>query len=223
MTQAVFTETEHILRASPGAVERLTPRQAARLLLCFLLCTMAYGALMGTFGGVRGDRALMVLYGALKVPVLLIVTGLVCFPSFFVLNTLFGVREDFSHVLRALLFTQAGFAMLLLSLAPYTLLGYASSADHTVALLVNSLVFTVASGAAQWLLRRHYRPLIARNERHAWLLHIWLGLFAFVGIQTAWMLRPFVGAPHLAPQFFRQEAWGNAYVELGSIFARLFQ
>ena len=75
-------------------------------------------------------------------------------------------------------------------------------------------MFGVASVAAQWMLRRFYRPLIARNPRHRLLLRTWLVIYAFVGIQMAWVLRPFVGAPHAPTRFFRQEAWGNAYVEL---------
>jgi hypothetical protein len=64
------------------------------------------------------------------------------------------------------------------------------------------------------LLRRSYRPLIARYPAHRWLLVVWLFLYVFVGIQMAWVLRPFVGAPDMPVQFFREEAWGEAYVEL---------
>jgi hypothetical protein len=173
-----------------------------------------YGAVMGTFGGVTGERLWMVLFSALKVPLLLVITFLVCIPSFFVLNTLFGVREDFAEAFNGLVATQAALTVLLVSLAPYTLLWYASFADYNAALFFNAFIFGSASVAAQWLLRRYYRSLIARNARHRALMRIWIVLFAFVGIQTAWILRPFVGAPHLPPQFFRAEAWGNAYVAL---------
>jgi hypothetical protein len=174
----------------------------------------AYGALMGTFGGVTGDRLWMVLFAALKVPLLLVITFLVCIPSFFVLNTLFGVREDFAEAFNGLVATQAALTILLFSLAPYTLLWYASVADYGAALLFNAFIFGSASVAAQLLLRRYYRPLVARNPRHRALMRLWIILFAFVGIQTAWILRPFVGSPDLPPQFFRAEAWGNAYVAL---------
>jgi hypothetical protein len=42
----------------------------------------------------------------------------------------------------------------------------------------------VASLAAQGLLRRHYRPLIARDPRHRLLLRGWAGLHAFVQAAT---------------------------------------
>jgi hypothetical protein len=73
-------------------------------------------------------------------------------------------------------------------------------------------MFAVASFAAQLLLRRWYRPLVARNSRHRVLLRSWLVIYAFVGIQMGWVLRPFVGHPDAPTRFFRYgSAWGNAY------------
>jgi len=43
------------------------------------------------------------------------------------------------------------------------------------------------------------------------MLWTWLGLYVFVGIQMAWVVRPFVGAPGQPVQFFRAASWGNAY------------
>lgn len=171
----------------------------------------SYGAVMGTFGGVMGERVLQVIYSALKVPLLLIVTFGVSLPSFFVLNTLLGLREDFRRALGALLATQAAMTVVLLALAPFTAFWYASSANYEHALLFNGAMFAVASVTAQWVLRRRYRPLIARRPRHMFLLRAWLGIYVFVGIQMAWLLRPFVGSPDLPVQFFREEAWGNVY------------
>lgn len=173
---------------------------------------MLYGAGMGVFGGVMGDRFWQVLYSAVKVPLLLCVTFLIGLPSFFVLNTLFGLRRDFGVSVRSLMATQAGLAIVLASLTPLTILWYASSGDYSAALRFNGLMFAVASLAGQWLLRAHYRPLIARNPRHRWMFWTWLGIYVFVAIQMAWILRPFVGAPGTPVQFFREESWGNAYM-----------
>jgi hypothetical protein len=196
--------------ARPGAT---TVRRAVLLLLGSLL----YGGVMGSFGGVSGDRLWQVMFSAVKVPLLLGVVFLLSLPSFFVLNTLLGVRSDVPDVLRALVTAQAGLAVILASLAPYTALWYASSGSYQGALLFNGVMFAVASGAAQVLLRRCYRPLIARHRAHRWLLRIWLVLYVFVGIQMAWVLRPFVGSPGVPVRFFREEAWGNAYVVLANL------
>jgi hypothetical protein len=72
-------------------------------------------------------------------------------------------------------------------------------------------MFGFASLTAQLLLVGYYRPLVARSEKHRWLLRIWFVLYAFVGIQMAWVLRPFVGDPGAPVEFFREDSWGNAY------------
>jgi len=172
---------------------------------------------MGSFGWTSGDRPGQVLVSAVKVPMLLLVTFAISLPSFFVLNTLVGVRSDFPAAVRALAGGQAGLTIVLAALAPYTLLWYTSFSNYGWALTFNGLMFIASTLAGQGVLRRWYRPLIARDPRHRWLLRAWLVLYAFVGVQMAWVLRPFGGAPGMPVQFFRQESWGNAYV----IFSRM--
>jgi len=218
----IFLRAEDILRGRewPRQLER--PRRTlAILLMMLLLFGSFYGALMGTYAGVMGDRILQVIYSAAKVPLLLVVTFVVALPSFFVLNTLLGVRGDFHVVLRALLTTQAGLTIILSSLAPLTLFWYASVENYQAAILFNTLMFGVASISAQLLLLRFYRPLIAQRPIHRRLFQIWLILYAFVGVQMGWVLRPFIGDPSKPVQFFRDGAWGNAYVELVHIVTRL--
>src|SRR5918997_652962 len=83
-------------------------RRAGLLHLLAMVATfgLLYGAVMGTFGGIRGERALQLLYSGLKVPLLLLVTFGLSLPSFFVLNALLGVRSDFAESLKALMATQ---------------------------------------------------------------------------------------------------------------------
>ena len=163
---------------------------------------------MGCFG-LRGGQ---VAVSAVKVPLLLLATLALSLPSYFVLNTLLGVRSDFAEAWRAVVASQAGLTIILISLAPLTAFWYASSSDYQAAILFNALMFAVASFGAQALLRRGYRPLIAKNPRHRWLLRAWIVLYAFVGIQMGWILRPFIGKPTEPVQFFRHAEWENAYV-----------
>jgi hypothetical protein len=173
---------------------------------------MFYGALMGSYGGMFSPAALQMVYAALKMPILLLATFALSLPSFFVLNTLAGLRADFAAAVRALAATQAGLAVILASLSPFTLLWYASVEDYQSAIAFNALMFAIASISAQFILRFHYGPLLRRNPNHRWMLRAWLVVYAFVGIQMGWVLRPFIGDPASPVQFFRPEAWGNAYV-----------
>lgn len=181
-----------------------------------------YGAVMGTFSGLIGDRMWQIVYSAVKVPILFLVTFGISLPSFFMMNTLFGLRADFSQAVRALLATQAALAVILAAFSPFTALWYASSGDYSSATAFNGLLFAIATASAHGLLRHYYRPLLERNHRHRWLLRTWLVTYAFVGIQMAWVLRPFIGDPLKPVQFFRDEAWGNAYVIVAKLIWGLF-
>ena len=173
-----------------------------------------YGAVMASFTGLTAERFPQLLYVAAKVPLLLVVSFALCLPSFFVINTLAGLRADFAEALRAVVATQACVAIVLASLAPVTILAYLSMTDYQMAKGFNGLVFAAASLGGQGLLRRYYRPLIRRSPRHRAMLYFWFVLYVFVAIQMAWVLRPFVGNPDLPVTFFREEAWGNAYVDV---------
>jgi len=203
---------DDVLRGeSRGAQAAPAGRTLQQLVRCVLVFGLIYGGAMGTFGGVAGDRAWQVVYSAIKVPWLLLVTFALSLPSFYILNTLSGLSADFDEVLQALLSSQAGLSIILAALAPFTLVWYSSSSNYQAAIMFNFLMFAVASLSAQWLLRRAYRPLIARHERHLWMLRLWLLLYGFVAIQMAYILRPFVGNPAKPTTLFRPDSWGNAY------------
>jgi hypothetical protein len=173
-----------------------------------VLCGLFYGAVMGAFDA----RTLQVIYSAVKVPLLLLATLALSLPSFFVVNTLMGLRSDFGPALRAIVASQAVLTIVLAALAPLTVLWYASSAHYRAAILFNATMFAVASLSAQMALARGYRPLISANPKHRWLLRAWIFIYAFVGIQMGWTLRPFIGSPDSPVTFFRGGELENAYV-----------
>jgi hypothetical protein len=214
----VFLQADAILRARPTPLRGAwSARGLGDLVLLVLIFGLFYGAVMGSFGGIVGERALQVLYSALKVPMLLLVTFLISLPSFFVINTLMGLRQDFAQATGALISAQAGLTIILASLSPMTALWYASTPDYHSAVVFNGVMFAVASLGAQTILRRLYRPLIARNSRHRTLLRLWVIIYTFVAVQMAWVLRPFVGDPGSPTSFFRPEAWGNAWEVIGRL------
>jgi hypothetical protein len=189
----------------------------AWLLAAVLVGGLMYGVVMGTYSGLSPGRYQQLLYSGLKVPLLLLATFAICLPTFLVLNTLAGLRDDFAHALRAVVAAQSGIAICLPSLAPFTVLFYLSCADYRGALLFNGLMFGLAWAAGQVVMRRYYAVLIRRDPAHRTMLNAWLVVYVFVGIQMAWVLRPFVGDPGSPVAFLREGAWGNAYVVVGGI------
>lgn len=209
-----------IVRANHGLPTR---RDVLRLLLVIVLGGLIYGAVMGSHGGFTPENIKQILFSAVKVPLLLTVTFALCLPSFFVVSTLLGLRDDLAESFRALVMTQAGITIILCALAPYTAFWYINGATYRPAILFNGAMFAVASVSAQLILFRLYRPLIARRPKHRIMLFFWLAVYIAVGIQMAWVLRPFIGQPHLAAEFFRQDSWTNAYVEIMQMILRVLR
>lgn len=174
-----------------------------------------YGLALGTFGGLAPDRLWQPVFAAIKVPLLLLVSTLLTLPGLLVFNSLAGLRRDLPQVLRAIGTSQAAASVVLASLAPYTLFGYAHRPRYHQATLLNGVMFAIASLAGYVVLRRLCGVLVQRDPRHRWQLWGWLVLYVFVAIQCSWIFRPFLGDPSLPVQFVRADAWGNAYVELG--------
>ncbi len=208
----LLVQIDDILRCRRAVQSRPAGSALLWMVGCILAFGMPYGAVMGAFGGIRGERLWLAVYSALKVPLLLLGTSLIAWPSFFVLNTLAGLRRDFARATTALMATQAGLAIVLASLAPLTIVWYASSAGYADAVRFNGTMFAIACVAGQWLLRDHYRVLKERDARHRWMFWIWLAIYVFVAIQMAWVLRPFVGDPSSPVEFLRGDKWGNAYL-----------
>jgi hypothetical protein len=196
--------TEHEFAAGAGA----NPLRA--LTATVALAGAVHGLALGSFA-LRGEQA---LYSALKIPLLICASTALCIPSFYAVNAALGLRSDFSAALRGILCTQAVVAVVLASFAPIVLFLFASGLSYRSSLAASGVLFFAASMAGQRTLARHYRPLIAANPRHRAPRALWLLLYWFVTIQLAWVLRPFIGAPGLAPSFLREHAWSNAYVAI---------
>jgi hypothetical protein len=211
---AWLADANGILRRAPWVTRTAdSHRVLVRLVAQLILFGLLYGMAMGSFRALAAQSQWFqqIIYSAVKVPLLLSATFVLSLPSFYVVNALLGLRRDFVTALRALVAAQAGLAIVLASLAPLTLAWYASSAAYNQALLFNGGMFAIASFAAHWLVRNYYGPLVARNHRHRWVLWAWLAVYAFAGIQMAWLLRPFIGAPGMEVRFLRPDPWDNAY------------
>ena len=212
MPSTFLGEADSLLRAEPA---RETPWRWR--LTALVVFGAFYGTVMGSYSQDGGVRPLQMVYSGLKVPLMLTASFALSLPTFFVVNTLLGLRGDFPRVVAALTTTQAGLTVILASLAPITGFLYISGLDYRKAILLNGLMFAAASFGAQAILRRSYRELIAARPIHRQALRAWLVVYVFVGVQMAWILRPFIGDPYQPTQFFRQEGFSNAYVAVAEM------
>lgn len=214
---AVFRHADQLLRGTGAFAPAAAPRAWWLIPLLVLVFAPMYGAVMGAYAFDSPERALQILFSAVKLPLLLLVSTLVCLPAFYVLSAILGLRDDIADSLRAILAGQGAMSIALAALCPITAFFYASSINYPAAKLVNGGMFALATLAAQFVVRRHYRPLVARNRNHTIMLIAWGTLYVFVGVQMGWTLRPFIGQPGMATTFFREGAFTNAYVEVARL------
>lgn len=177
-------------------------------------------ALFGAVVGSHGAAPLQVLYSALKLPLLLLVSSGLCLPCVLTVTFVLGHGEAGRELARHLLAAQAVVAVALASLAPLLALGYLSTTSYDLAKLASALCFALASGAGHVSLRRSTRSARRRLPTIRAAIRGWSFLYVLVGVQLAWLLRPFVGRPGMPTTFLREGAWGNAYVHLAETLAR---
>lgn len=198
-----------LLRAEDEFAVGRGPLPLRQLVLTIVCAGFGYGLAMGSYAGAEAA-----LYAALKVPLLVSGSMLICLPSFYVLLAVLGLAEDFSAACRGIVSAQSTLAVVLLALAPVTLLAYQVSDNYHAAKLLNGGMFALGAFGAQHTLARHYRPLLARDKRHRIALVLWPMLYFFVAAQLAYALRPFIGNPRFETQFLREDWMGNVYLDL---------
>ena len=175
-----------------------------------------YGAVMGS-----SHSALQALSSAVKLPLLFLATLAVCAPTLYFLNVLYGSPQTLTQSITLILTAIAVTAVLLIAFAPIVLFFLLSTAQYQFFKLLNVAVFALSGILGVSFLSQGMRLLTAESHEgeaaRRRLMRIWILIYAFVGSQMAWTLRPFVGAPTMGFELFRQLG-GNFYT---NIFASL--
>jgi len=183
---------------------RDTLRQIGMLLGIIFALSAFHGLTMGISSGI-----LQMLSSALKVPVLYLFTLAVCFPMLYVVNVIMGSRLGFLQTLALILLSMALNAILLAACSPIALFFSITGSSYHFLKLLHVAIFAF-SGA--WGMLGLWRGLYAMCEtsdlyprQAVRILQIWIVIFAFVGSQMAWSLRPFIGTPSMGFQIFREQ------------------
>ena len=173
-----------------------------RSALAIVLGCALFGFALGSFA----QHPQQILASMLKVPLLLLGTATLCFPTFYMLQSWRAPRPLPLSQAAALQATSlAAVALVWGSLAPPLVFLVGSTMHYhlsqTMALLVGALGGLVGLS----VLLTGYRHLCQDEEdkRSGVFLLLYFAVFAMVGGQLAWMIRPFVGSPSLPFQLFR--------------------
>ena len=186
------------------------------LIVSSMVFLAIYGAVMGS-----SHSVLQALSSAVKLPLLFLATLAVCAQTLYFLNVLYGSPQTLTQSITLILTAITVTAVLLISFAPIILFFIMTTAHYQFFKLLNVAVFALSGMLGVSFLSQGMRLLAAEahdTERaRRRLMRMWILVYAFVGSQMAWTLRPFVGAPSLGFELFRQLG-GNFYT---NIFASL--
>lgn len=182
--------------------ERRQPEVLRHSLLAALLGAAVFGVALGSYG----MSAAQVAAAAVKVPLLLVGTSLLCFPAFHVLQSVKASRPMSLVQAAALQATALATTALIWAALSLPLFFLVSTTGHYT--LAQFLALAVgAIGGIVGLLRLTRGCLRlggADSERRLRLpLALYLLVFGCVGSQLAWVLRPFIGSPSLGFELFR--------------------
>jgi len=171
-----------------------------------------YGAAAGAYAG-----PIQAVSAAIKLPFLFLGPLAICFPGFFVIQVLVGSRLRLSQVLALVLGALSLSAILLAAVVPITAFFLFTGANYYFLTLLHVLI--VLGAGLLGMAALHEGLAFACEKRGVYpkkamtIMKVWAVLFAFVGIQMAWNLQPFVGDRGQPFQLFRHNE-GNFYTAI---------
>lgn len=228
-----------------ATLEKLRPGQ---LVLAAIAFGAVYGFFMGWYGLFSRPEPeyRQVIACMLKVPALFLLTLLICYPSLYVFSTMLGSRLSFSGTLALLIGIVALSIVVLASFGPIVAFFSVSTENYYFMKLLNVAFFAVAGFLGVGALLKSLQSLVGappasatqptptvppvltrREELHSperkvrQVFRIWIVIYALVGAQMGWILRPFLGHPSLQFTWFRARQ-ANFFVDVWHSIQKLF-
>lgn len=223
-----LTIIESILRDRTNFFAEIRQGQALEdkmraMLISSIAFLALYGAVMGST-----HSFWQALSSAFKLPLLFLATLIVCAPTLYFFNLIFGSNQSLSQNIALMLTAITVTAVVLLSFAPIVLFFLLTSSNYQFFKLLNVGVFAVAGTIGVLFLAQGMRMVSAGGTGSAGarmiVVQLWILVYAFVGSQVAWTLRPFVGAPTMKFELFRQlggNFYTNIFASIGEILGFL--
>jgi len=191
-------------------------KQARKLILNQVLIisvfAFIYGVVMGSYHSV-----LQSVVAGVKVIVLFLCTLIICFPSFFVIQQVLGSKMNFRQMMIIVL---SGFVLtsaIALSFSPIVIFFQITGGNYHFLQLLHVVIFLFSGFFGMRLMvdalkfacdKKSIYPQIGVS-----VFRIWVIILAFVSIQLAWNLRPFVGNKNKDFKLFRKYE-GNFYTAI---------
>jgi hypothetical protein len=185
-----------------------------------LLFAFIYGVVMGSY-----NSFLQSIVTGVKVPVLITLALLICFPALYVIQYILGSKMGLVQMIIMILSGFLMFSSILVSFAPIVLFFMITGNDYNFLKLLHVAIFTFSGIFGMRIIlealkfsceKKNIYPKIGLN-----IFKFWIFVFAFVGMQLAWNLRPFLGDKNEEFELFRERE-GNFYKAVVFSAANMF-
>lgn len=171
---------------------RMLPQKLKHGVLTIMLLSGFFGLVAGAYSG-----AFQAVAAAIKLPFLFFATFAVCFPAFYVVQVLVGSRLRLLQVVVLVVAALALTSVLLAAFVPITAFFLVTGANYYFQHLLNIVLAGVAGLFGMYALHDGLSMVCEKRgvypRKALTIMRAWAVLFAFVGIQLAWTLRPFLG------------------------------
>jgi hypothetical protein len=197
-------------------LDREVSRHTGGLILTIVVLGATYGAVLGAWHGPK-----LAAYVAIKIPLMLLVTAAITALFNWIVAALLGVPLRLRQIVGLTLLPLAVTAAVAASLAPVAWLfthslpppSEAQRTLHNLLYLTHTILIAAAGLAGTGALRRALLEVCGADAARAFRIRAsWVAVYALVGGEVAWALRPFVGSVYLPVVFLREDALnGNVY------------
>ena len=198
----------------------LSRKWVIKQLLFILLFSFIYGIVMGSYNGF-----LQSMVTGIKIPCLIFLSLLICFPALFVIQYMIGSTMTLYQMTNIILSGFVVFSTIALSFAPIVIFFMITSDNYAFLKLLHVAIFTfsgifavktIIDGLTFSCEKKNIYPKLGMK-----IFKIWVVILAFVSSQLAWNLRPFVGSRELKFELFRVKD-SNFYVAVIQSAAYMF-
>lgn len=190
--------------------KNLAAKLLGRQILVIIVFMIFYGIIMGSYNG-----AIQSLSTSIKFPVLIFLSLLICFPAFYIIQFMLGSKMGLVQMLGIVLSGFVVFSTIAISFSPVVVFFMVTGDNYAfikllhVTILIFSGIFamrTIVRGLRHSCEKKNIYPKLGLK-----VFRIWIIIFAFVGMQLGWNLRPFVGSRDMEFELFREKE-GNFYL-----------
>jgi len=183
------------------------------------ILALIYSVIMGCYNGF-----LQALSSGIKLPVLFNLLILICFPAFFVVQSVLGSKLTLTQMINIILSGFVYMTSIMASFSTIVLFFLITGDNYAFIKLLHVAIFTLSGlfgirhivDALQYSCEK--KKIYPKTG--VMVFRFWIFIMFFVGAQLSWSFRPLIGSKEQSFEIFREKQ-GNFYQEVFRSFGNL--